>query len=219
MLPHTLSTYSLQALLDFLLGLLSSHKYLIIFLGAALDFFLPNSGDLVMLVGGWFSNTPEMYLGFVIVVGALGAAVSDNTMYWTGRLGGRRFVNRILKTRIPARFRAASRFRWAESRVRWHGGKMVVLGRLVPGFRGSIPLCAGVVKIRYRRFLAFDILAISIWAVTISTLGYLFGQYWRTILEVLRWAGLAALILIVLYVLYRFYQHRRRHRRMRSRLK
>ncbi|TCJ18436.1 DedA family protein [Rubrobacter taiwanensis] len=202
-----------QELLRFLTELMLNYKYLIVFLGAALDFFLPNSGDLAMLSGGLFSHTPHVDLGLVILAGALGAIVSDNTMYWTGRLGGRRFVLRMLHKRLPRRWRAPARFKWIERRVRTHGGKMILTGRLIPGFRGSLPLCAGVMRISYRRFLAFDLLAISIWATLLSTIGYLFGQYWDTILTVLRSAGPAVLALALLLALGYAAVRRRRNRR------
>lgn len=207
-----------QELLALILGLLADYRYLVIFLGAAIDFLLPNSGDLVVLAGGWLSNTPTMNLGLVALIGAGGALISDNTMYWTGRLGGRRFVLHLLRTNLPTRFRAPGRFRWVESRVRKHGGKVILVGRLIPGFRGSVPLCAGVMRLPYTRFLAFNVAAVSLWAVVVSSIGFLFGQYWAQILQAARWLGLAVLAVLLLLLvryLYRAYRDRQPPPRVR----
>ena len=79
-----------QGLLDFITSLLFAYGYLVIFLGSALDNFgLPSSGDIVMFAGGFFANDGQISLSMVMLVGFLGANVSDNAVYWIGRIGGR----------------------------------------------------------------------------------------------------------------------------------
>src|ERR671917_914806 len=77
--------------LDFVTGLLLTHGYLVIFLGAALDNFgLPSSGDIVLFAGGFFANNGQAALPLVMLSGFAGALVSDNSVYWIGRIGGGR---------------------------------------------------------------------------------------------------------------------------------
>src|SRR5829696_7840929 len=90
-----------QGLLDFIAGLLLEYGYVVIFLGSALDNFgLPSSGDIVMFAGGFFANGGQSFLPLVMLLGFLGATVSDNAVYWIGRVGGRPLITRILNVRL-----------------------------------------------------------------------------------------------------------------------
>jgi membrane protein DedA with SNARE-associated domain len=196
-----------QALYDFVSGLLSEHGYLIVFLGASVDFGIPSAGDIVMLAGGLFANN-GLNLGLVMLAGVIGAMVSENTMYWTGRIGGRRFASRASKLRLPRRLGAPRYLALAEEYFNTHGGKTVVLGRLVPGFRAAIPLTAGLTGMSYPRFLAFDMLAVILWAMLVGTVGFLFGEYWETLVTAIRSAGPVVVGLVLLSVLVYVYLRR-----------
>jgi membrane-associated protein len=201
-----------EELLEFLTRLLTEHGYLIVFLGAALDFCLPSSGDLVMLAGGWLANsTGDIHLIYVILIGALGAAVCDSTMYWTGRIGGYAFVNRLFRSRLLRRFLKPRHLRRVEKWFYLHGGKTVLFGRFTPGMRAAMPLSAGLSKMLYPRFLAFDLLAIALWAVSMGSIGFLFGEYWEVIITALQSYGRAvALLAAALVVALLIYRRQRR---------
>src|SRR4051812_15474517 len=90
-----------RGILRFVTDLLLAHGYVVIFIGAALDNFgLPASGDVVLFAGGWFSNLGRVALPLVMISGFVGALVSDNAVYWIGRIGGRPLVSRVLKIRL-----------------------------------------------------------------------------------------------------------------------
>jgi membrane-associated protein len=200
-----------QALLEFVLGLLLEYGYLTIFVGASLDFLLPSSGDIVMLAGGWFSNEGPLSLRAVMLFGALGGLMNDNTMYWVGRSGGRQFVERVLRHRIVARFLSSDRLDRVEKYFESHGGKTVVVGRFVPGLRAALPLSAGLSRMSYLRFVAFDVLAIAVWAPLMSTVGFVFGEYWGQLIAALNVSGRVVLgLLALLVVLYAYNRLRKR---------
>jgi hypothetical protein len=93
-----------SGVLDFVTGLLLAHGYLVIFLGAALDNFgLPSSGDIVLFAGGFFANNGQASLPLVMLSGFAGALVSDNSVYWIGRIGGRPLITALLRGRLVDR--------------------------------------------------------------------------------------------------------------------
>jgi membrane-associated protein len=57
-----------------------------------------------------------------------------------------------------------------------HGGKTVVLARFVPIVRTFAPFVAGVGRMHYPRFLAFDVGGGILWVWGFGLLGYFFGN-------------------------------------------
>ena len=188
--------------LDFVTGLLLAHGYLVIFLGAALDNFgLPSSGDIVLFAGGFFANNGQAALPLVMLSGFAGALVSDNSVYWIGRIGGRPLISRILKVRILHFLINEKSLGKVERYFETHGGKTVFVGRFGPGLRSMTPLFAGVTRMGYLRFLPYNVAAGLVWAIVYSLIGYVFGQYWSELLAVARSFGYTIAALVALVVL------------------
>lgn len=203
-----------QALLQFFTDLFLDHGYLVVFIGAAADNFgLPASGDVVLFAGGWLSNTGRAVLAAIMFFGALGAFVSDNAMYWIGRTGGRQLMERLFRLPLLARILDAKNIGRVERYFGSHGGKTVFIGRFGPGLRSTTPLFAGVSRMKYYRFLPYNLAAITVWSIAYATVGYFFGQYWTQLIEVARSVGFGVVAVVFLILgTYVFYRLRRRHK-------
>ena len=57
-----------------------------------------------------------------------------------------------------------------------HGGKTIVLARFIPIIRTFAPVVAGVGRMEYRRFLAYNVLGGIGWVTSMTWAGYLLGQ-------------------------------------------
>jgi membrane protein DedA with SNARE-associated domain len=191
-----------QGVLDFVTSLLVAHGYLVIIFGAALDNFgLPASGDVVLFAGGLFANGGELALPLVMLSGFVGAFISDNSVYWIGRVGGRPLIYRILKMRFLNFLIDEESLDRAGRYFEAHGGKTVFVGRFGPGLRSMTPLFAGVTRMRYYRFLPYNLAAGVVWAVAYSLVGYVFGQYWDELLAVARSLGYGIVAIVALVFL------------------
>jgi membrane protein DedA with SNARE-associated domain len=204
-----------SGVLDFVMGLLLTHGYLVIFLGAALDNFgLPSSGDIVLFAGGFFANNGQAALPLVMLSGFAGALVSDNSVYWIGRIGGRPLIDRILKIRLLQLLINEKSLEKVERYFESHGGKTVFVGRFGPGLRSMTPLFAGVTRMGYFRFVPYNVAAALVWAVVYSLIGYVFGQYWSELLAVARSFGFSVMALVILVTV--AFVLRRRYRRKKG---
>ena len=191
-----------QDVLDFVTSLLVAHGYLVIILGAALDNFgLPASGDIVLFAGGLVANGGQLALPLVMLSGFVGAFISDNSVYWIGRIGGRPMIYRILKMRFLDFLINEKSLDRAERYFETHGGKTVFVGRFGPGLRSMTPLFAGISRMKYYRFLPYNLSAAVVWGVAYSLVGYVFGQYWDELLAVARSLGYGVVALVALALL------------------
>jgi membrane protein DedA with SNARE-associated domain len=197
-----------EGLLDFVTNLLLAHGYIVVFLGAALDNFgLPASGDVVLFAGGYFANQGQAALLLVMLSGFVGGLVSDNSVYWIGRVGGRPLIHRLLKIRLLNFLVDEKSLKKIEHYFETQGGRTVFLGRFGPGLRSMTPLFSGVSHMRYYKFLPYNVASGVVWAISYTLIGYIFGEYWDELLDIARsigfgFVGLVAL-LIALYVVRR----------------
>jgi undecaprenyl-diphosphatase len=150
--------------------------YLIV--GAAT--FLENSvgagvivpGETIVILGGVYAGLGELSLPIVAAVAVIGAIVGDNVGYWIGRRYGRGFLERhgrklfVTEERLEATERYYAR----------HGGKTVFLGRFIPVVRSVGFIVAGVSKMPWKRFLAYDIAGATIWGIGHTLIGYALGE-------------------------------------------
>jgi membrane-associated protein len=154
-----------------------------------------------LFAGGLFANGGQLALPLVMLSGFVGAFISDNSVYWIGRIGGRPMIYRILKMRFLHFLINEKSLDRAERYFETHGGKTVFVGRFGPGLRSMTPLFAGVSRMKYVRFLPYNLSAAVVWAVAYSLVGYVFGQYWDELLTVAKSLGYGVVVLVALALL------------------
>src|SRR5262249_387109 len=112
-------------------------------------------------------------VGAVLVLLTAAAIIGDNMNYWIGRgVGPRVFTedSRWLKREYLLR---------TKGYYERHGGKTVVLARFMPivrTFRPFSRFVAGIGRMHYPRFLAFDVGGGIFWVCAFTLLGYFFGN-------------------------------------------
>jgi membrane-associated protein len=144
--------------------------FLIVFCetGVVVTPFLP--GDSLLFAVGALAAAGVLDIVAVLSLLTAAAIIGDNTNYFIGRTVGPRVFtehNRLLKREHLLRTQ-----RFYEK----HGGKTVVLARFVPIVRTFAPFVAGVGRMHYPRFIAFDVGGGILWVWSFGLLGYFFGN-------------------------------------------
>ncbi|HVT16148.1 MAG TPA: DedA family protein [Thermoanaerobaculia bacterium] len=128
-------------------------------------------GDSLLFAAGAFAGLGALSAGWLIAV-FLAAAVLGNTVnYWVGRLLGTRLVEGGKRKLIkPEHLERTHRF--YES----YGGKTLVLTRFVPILRTIAPFVAGLGRMSFARFTAYNVAGGALWVVVGVVSGLLFGN-------------------------------------------
>ena len=107
----------------------------------------------------------------VALVAFVAAVVGDQVGYLIGRrLGPSVF------TRPKSRLFDPDNVVKAQAFFDRHGSKTIVLARFVPVVRTFTPVIAGVGKMHYRTFIAFNVIGGFLWAIGVTTLGFYLGN-------------------------------------------
>jgi membrane-associated protein len=138
--------------------------------GLFFGFFLP--GDSLLFTAGLLSSQGHLAPLPVILVGCFVAAVAgDQVGYLFGARVGpslfRRPDSRVFKQEYVEKARAF---------FERHGSKTIVLARFVPIVRTFAPILAGVGEMQYRTFVTFNLIGGLLWAVGVTSLGYILGE-------------------------------------------
>lgn len=145
--------------------------FLIIFAesGLLIGFFLP--GDSLLFTAGLFAAKGDLNI-VVILIGTFVAAVAGDQV---GYLFGKRVGPAIFR-RPNSKIFKQSYVERADEFFDRHGAKTILLARFVPVVRTFAPILAGVGKMQYRTFLAFNVMGGFLWAVGVTSLGFFLGE-------------------------------------------
>jgi membrane-associated protein len=196
-------------LVDHFLGVPPAVAYLLIgllvFAEAALfvGFVLP--GETAVILGGVLAATHRLSLNTLLVLVVVAAIVGDTVGYEVGKHAG----PRLLASR-PLR-RHAARLDGARDTLRRRGGAAVLLGRFTAFLRAVMPALAGLSRMPYHRFLAWNAAGGLIWGVGVTMLGYFAGASYKKVERALG-RGSAILLALIAVAAVVVWQRRRRAR-------
>ena len=145
--------------------------FLIIFCetGLVVTPFLP--GDSLLFAVGAFAARGSLDLTTSLLLLAIAGILGDSVNYWIGaRVGPAVFHKKQSRFLDPQHLERAHRF------YEKYGGKTIVLARFLPILRTFAPFVAGIGRMTYPKFLAYNVIGAAAWVGLFVLAGYFFGN-------------------------------------------
>ena len=137
--------------------------------GLFVGFFLP--GDSLLVTAGIFAATGDLDLWTLNVVLSLAAILGDTVGYGIGFKSGP-----MIFTRENSLFFNRKHLITAKEFYDQYGGFTIFIARFIPIIRTFAPVVAGVGKMKYRRFIAYNVFGGIFWVMSMTFVGYFLGR-------------------------------------------
>ena len=158
-------------------------------------------GEISVILGGVLANQHKLALAAVLVAAIAGAIIGDTIGYWVGKRYGKQLLDKI-----PNRILKPEHVERSQHTIRQFGGRAVFLGRFTAALRALVPGMAGMSRVGYGKFLAWNALGGTLWATAFVVLGYLAGTQYHRIEHYANYIGLGLLVAIGVFL---YVRHRR----------
>lgn len=148
--------------------------YLLLFLivfaetGLVVTPFLP--GDSLLFVAGTLAAAGGMDVLWLCAVLSVAAILGDTVNYWVGNWFGTRLF------RDDARWLKREYLDRTHQFYERHGGKTIILARFVPIVRTFAPFVAGMGRMSYFTFFAYNVAGALLWVFSLVLAGFYFGN-------------------------------------------
>lgn len=165
-------------------------------------------GDVVLLLGAFYAGEGNLNIVLVVTLAFVGSVAGDNLGYFLGRRLGRPILDRHGDF-----MKLGARVLYVEKYFAKYGGWTVFIARFVT-FVGTLACpVAGMSKMKYKKFIKYEVAGSAIWAAAYGTLGYIFAQQRHLIARIFNYIGNTLLLIFVSIAVIAYVVHRVRKRR------
>ncbi|HEX8917818.1 MAG TPA: DedA family protein [Chloroflexota bacterium] len=192
--------------------ILGTWGYVAVFIFVAIESTgIPFPGETMLITAAAYAGTGHLQIPFVIGAAAMGAVMGDNLGYLIGRTGGRSIVERYgHHVRLDA-----DKLEVAENFFSRHGDKTVFFGRFVAVLRAWAAFLAGLNRMHWMKFYAFNAAGGIVWSLFFGILAFYLGKNLPLLEKIVRAIGIGGVALAVVVIAGIFVWHLKRqaHRR------
>ncbi|MBL7800799.1 MAG: DedA family protein [Chitinophagales bacterium] len=147
--------------------------FLIVFVETGLIVMPLLPGDsLLFAAGALAAATGALNVWIIIPLLIVAALLGDNVNYFVGK-----FLGDWVKSKERILFFKREYIEQTHEFYEKHGGKTVIMARFVPIVRTVAPFVAGAGSMTYSKYILNCILGAVLWVVSITLLGYFFGNF------------------------------------------
>ena len=136
--------------------------------GLLVGFFFP--GDSLLFTVGVVAGAGELNIVAICALLVTASILGDQSGYFLGYRTGPKIFNRP-----DSRLFKQEYVRQTQAFYEKHGGKTLIYAKFVPIVRTFAPFMAGVGRMRYARFVSFNIFGGLGWVISMTLAGYFLG--------------------------------------------
>ena len=165
-----------EVFVEWLTTLLAEYHYAGVFIAAIIETIIPPIPTMAVFPTAGFlasQNNFELYQVILLgIIGGLGASIGSTVIYLIALKLGRVALLKYLRYVKVSEKKLTRVENWFQK----YGDKAVLFGRMVPVFREMISIPAGLLKMKFAKFLTYTILGSCGWSITLILVGYYFGN-------------------------------------------
>jgi len=169
----------------------------------------------LLLAAGALAGAGKLSLTLVVLAAVAASLLADSFWYELGRRKGIKVLQLLCRISLEP----DSCVRRTEDVFVRHGARSLLVAKFIPGINTAAPPLAGIFRMRFPRFLAFDTAGAVIWAGSFIGLGWIFSDQLEFVAD--KAASLGGWLLAILfgglagYIGWKYYQRQRFLRELR----
>lgn len=181
--------------LQYVISLVISYKYLILFPAALLE------GHGISLATGFISQMGYLnpFVGGLVII--CGNLTGDAILYWLGYHKGESFVRKFGK------YVGINDDTISKSKDLFHSRKKHILffSKITNGFglAMAVLFTAGIAKIPFKQFMLWNLLGEIVWTGVLVSVGYIFGGLYVNVENIILRVSLVVSAIVIAFIAYR----------------
>ena len=165
-----------EVFVEWVTSLLAEYLYAGVFIAALIETIIPPIPTMAVFPTAGFlasQNNFELYQVILLgIIGGLGASIGSTVIYLIALKLGRVALLRYLRYVKVSEKKLTRVENWFQK----YGDKAVLFGRMIPVFREMVSIPAGLLKMKFEKFLTYNNIGSCGWSMTLILAGYYFGN-------------------------------------------
>jgi membrane protein DedA with SNARE-associated domain len=163
-------------------------------------------GEIAVLTAGFLCSRGLMSLKFVMLFAFLGTLITEQCLFFVGRIYGVKLLEKYPK--LAKKSRKVIEF------LKKYDAAFIFGSRFIYGIRNISPIIIGTAQITPLKFSTLNIPAALVWSVTVAGAGYVFADVLESAKEHLKYIQIGALVILCAALIYFF--HQKKHKRKKK---
>lgn len=187
----------------FIIHLIQTIGYFGVFLLMTLEAALiPIPSEITLPFAGFLAQKGTFLLPWVFVAGIAGDVFGTMILYALGRFLEENFVLNLIDRYGKFILLSRHEYNTVQGWFQKKGAMIIVISKLLPGFRTIIGLFAGLSEVSFPKAFSLTLLGSAIWCIGFSYLGFVLGTRWNSLEPIFRKFQLVIVVVVVLALLW-----------------